>query len=223
MPKPSKTALGKHPRAVIMLAATKDEPNAVGDFDFEWFDTPEGQDEFWVSITKWATADIKDEGDLVHLVAEVVDTKVMALGRVETFGTDDADGATWKQNILDDPSQLVYGVAASKGAVAKPAAKKVTPAVRGRKPTTAAAVVKGPVEAGNAPKPKPKVRPARKPATDGPKPAAEPKAAALKQRLKDKQAAAAAPVVDDAEMVDLFDEVKAAAQDEAAAMVAAKG
>jgi hypothetical protein len=77
VPKSTETAVRKNPMAVIMLASQIRSPDTVGDWDFEWFITPEGVEEFWKAITDWADQDVKDEqnaADLIHVIAEVTDT-----------------------------------------------------------------------------------------------------------------------------------------------------
>jgi hypothetical protein len=156
VPKSTETAVRKNPMAVIMLASQIRSPDTVGDWDFEWFITPEGVEEFWKAITDWADQDVKDEqnaADLIHVIAEVTDTttKPLTLGRVAVYAPEkDADGNaivtdTWKkereQYVRDNPDVLF--APSPKRAVTKkaPAAKAVKPPSKpqkGRKQNEAA-------------------------------------------------------------------------------------
>ena len=197
MAKPTKTALERKPAAVIMLASKVDEPDVVGNYDFEWFETPEGRAEYWEAVKTWCAEDVRDHGDLVHVLVNVSDTKAMTIVSVEVFGATDKVSPEWIytriNDIKADPTLVVApGPVRANGGGGKKVTPKAKAQVRGRKASTAAAVVKGVVEGGNAPTPKAKA--VRKRSVKAKTEDADTKAAALKERLKAKQATPAAEV-----------------------------
>jgi hypothetical protein len=201
MPRPTKTALKKHPQAVIMLGFHEKHPDVVGDYDYEWFDSVEGVEAYLTdpedNVLKWAEEDVTAHGNLFHIIVAVSDTSTepMTLKTVYAFAKDGLkDKATeWQQKIVANPDLCVFKQAApaAKGAAAptkaaKPS-KKQAAVQRGRKPTTAAKAVQGaPAAKGEAVR-----KAAHKPPTkQDPGTAPKPKAnrAALKARLAKKQA-----------------------------------
>lgn len=173
MPKPTKAALAKKPKAVVLLAAPVTEPTEV-DYDFEWFETDEGVRIFLEDTRKWANEDAAQHGDLIHLIAEVTDTTTMppTLGSVTAHhkADDNVKGVAeeWFKKVLDDPTLLI---AKSATTAKRAAAPKVNTKVKPRKPSPAAAAAKG-VKTDN-----------------GEAAANAGKAAALKQRIAAKQGA----------------------------------
>lgn len=194
MPKPTLTALRKHPMAVVLLAFKTEEPDVVADYDYEWFDTTEGIDIFTDAANKWAADDVRDYGDLLHVTVRVADTKAdpMVLGDINTFGGED----DWRNKVVEtitgNPSFIIAPSVARKA----PAAQKVTKA---RKPNKRVAkAVKGEVPKGDEPKPKAAAVKGRKvaakkaaakpePAKSGPKPKVD--RAELKRRMEERAAA----------------------------------
>ena len=159
MPRPTKTALKKHPQAVIMLGFHEKHPDVVGDYDYEWFDSVEGVETFLTdpddNILKWAEEDVAAHGNLFHVIVAVSDTSTepVTLKTVYAFAKDDLKpkAEEWQQKIAANPNLCVFAGAPRKAAAAgggpskaaRPA-KQQQKVARGRKPTTAAkAVVKG--------------------------------------------------------------------------------
>jgi hypothetical protein len=190
MPKPTQAALQKKPAAVVMLSSLKDTPDVVGDYDFEWFETPEGRAEFWANLQAWATEDVKDHGDVLYVMVNLSDTKDFTVEDVLVFAAADTVDDTWKQARIDaikaDGTLAVAPAVTRKGnGGGKPPAKKV---VKPRQKSAADDAVKGPVKAGNEPKQKVR-KPAKKADAGTAKSAPKPRnarAAALKERLAQK-------------------------------------
>ena len=172
MPRPTKTGLAKHPRAVVILSAPMSDREAVV-HDFEWFDTDEGVATFMQDALTWATEDLRDNGDMQHLIAEVKETKFPpTVGDVHVVSGNADEAAKWKAKIEADTTLLVSETA-PRGS--KATTTKVKPKVKPRRPSAAAAVLKAGGEA--------------KPSDDAAKAKAD-KQAALKARLAAKKAGA---------------------------------
>ena len=178
LPKPTLTALRKHPKAVVLLAFLKDDAETVADYDFEWFDSDEGVSIYADAANKWAAEDVRDWWDtkdgLRHVTVRVEDTKAdpMVLGDINTFGGDDEWRDRIVKTILDDPTFIL-------ARAVKAAVVKAAPVVKGRKPTKAA-------QAAKEAKPVAKAAAVRKAA----KPKAEAKAPAPVRKVAPRKAAA---------------------------------
>lgn len=191
---PTKAALERKPQAVVMQQFVSDHPNTVHTLSFEWFETDKGRIEWYDETAIWMDADVTQNGDIFYTITEVLDTSAMTLGRVQAYGPNDTWVGESVASVTADTTTLVAPAAA------KRVAPKATPKakIKGRAPSSAASAVKGPVEAGTEPKVKAKV--VRKkivaPQTGDevkivPPVAptgAEKRAAALKERLAQKQA-----------------------------------
>lgn len=192
---PTKTALQKHPQAVVLLGYVAAKPTVINYRDFEWFDTDAARTTFLAECLVYVNKDVTDHGDLYHLVAEVLDTSNMTLGQVHAIGGSAAQKKERIASILGDPNLLVQPrkAGAKAPAASAPKAKGARAKVsKGRKPSTAADAVKGPIAAGDEPKPRAKkvlkrnaAAPAAQPSLTG-----EERAAALQKRLDAKKAAA---------------------------------
>lgn len=195
MPKPTLTAVRKKPKAVIIHAYLATNPGEDPEYDFEGFDGTEakenGLDEFWTYITEWNEQDVADNsGDLWHLTVEVTDTSdSLTLGRVHIV-PDNEEMQKVRDKVLADPPTLL-AKAAPKGSVKKAEpSKKAT--VRGRKPSAAAAAIKGgEVPAVAEEKPKTVRKVAAKSGPRGVVPEGTGRAAELKKRLAEKKKAEA--------------------------------
>lgn len=205
MPRPTKTALKKHPQAVIMLGFHEKHPDVVGDYDYEWFDSVEGVETFLTdpedNILKWAEDDVAAHGNLFHVIVAVSDTSTepMTLKTVYAFAKDDLKpkATEWQQKVVANPDICIFKqaspavkAAAAPTKAAKPS-KNQGAVQRGRKPTSAvkAVAAKGadaPAAKGAAVRKAAHKPPQKQEAGSAPKPRAN--RAALKARLAKKQA-----------------------------------
>lgn len=175
MPKPTKAALGKHPKAVVLLARSVADPTKI-DYDFEWFETDEGVNTFLTDAIPYADEDVRDHGDLHHLLVEVTDTKMPpTIGRTHGASVDADFLKAWTAEIAAKPELIVAPTATR----APASTSKVKPKIRPKQPSAAAAVLKEGEAEGNTAM-------AAKAA----------KSAELKQRLAAKKAAEAKPEAD---------------------------
>lgn len=213
MPKPTQAALKRKPAAVIMLTAMKDAPGLIAAYDYEWFETAEGRAEFWDALKQWADDDVQQHGDVVYYLANVSDTadggSQMVVDEIAVVAPDAVDHQIVTQFLRDvkDDVTLLVAPTAQRVAATGGGKRAKKPVVKGRKPSTAAGVVKGQAAEDDAPKPKAvqarKAVKAAQPKTDGTPDKAAPKprgdrAAALKARLQAKQAADVGEVTPDA-------------------------
>lgn len=183
MPKPTATALRKHPKALVILTYVEDQADPAA-YDFEWFDTAEGLKDYTQVTQEWAAEDVVlTEGVLRYAVVQVTDTgsDPLSLGTIAAFGGDE----DWRKQVVTDIGNAPGSILARRAAPApratkgtKAAPKKPAPK-KGRKPSPAAAKAKGEGEQA------PKAPPARKRAV----PKGKVDRDALKQRLEDKAAA----------------------------------
>lgn len=136
MPKPTKTALGKHPLAVVLLSQQVSAPGSI-DFDFEWFETDKGQSEFLTEVKEFAQKDVEEEGDVVHAILKVTDAKAepITVASVDVFGRDTEFAAKWRDALVADPTEAV-------APSPQRAPAKVKPKIKAKRPSTAAAVLK---------------------------------------------------------------------------------
>lgn len=143
MPKPTKTALGKHPRAVILLSKLVTQ-SAATDHDFEWFDTMKGVEAFMAEAIEYAAKDVEEEGDLHHALIEVTGTTAnpIEIGAVHVFSRDTEFATKWKAEIEADTNLAV--------APSPTRTVRVKPTVKGKKPSQAAAVLNTDAEAEGA-------------------------------------------------------------------------
>ena len=191
MPKPTKRALIRKPQAIVLMTWSKEASPQTkpGDWDFEWFETDKGRGDYFAAVCQWNSDDVKDHGDLLFLTAEVLDTESMKLGRVAVHPNDDDGLKAVLKAVKDDPENLIApSPQRSESTAAKPKAN----AVKAKKPSKAANAAKKGAKGEGAPEVKSKkVRKPIKvePTTDDTDQAApEPKAAALKKRLAEKNA-----------------------------------
>lgn len=187
MPNPTKIALAKHPKAVVLLACMVAEPTTRS-FDYEWFNTGDGVAEFVKTIREWADEDVTKDADLHHLIAEIEDAQSdeITVGKITVHSPDPAFAAKWLAEVEADTSLLIAPAPKAR----KVAAPKVKPHIKGLKPGPAGAALQAAMAAPeNAPKPKAaKVRkPGAKAEAEAPAIPAK-GAAALKARLAAKQA-----------------------------------
>jgi pyruvate/2-oxoglutarate dehydrogenase complex dihydrolipoamide acyltransferase (E2) component len=177
LPKPTASAIKKHPAAVVILTYVDDDPNPAV-HDFEWFDTTEGLTEYFTATSEWAAEDVAlMNGVLRHAVVEVTDTGAspLTLGRIATFGGEQ----DWQNDVIASiatapDSILVAANRRSPGAAVKKTTKKAAQVAKGRKPSPAANAAKG------------KAAPAADKAKEAPvvRKVAKPKAPAAKKAAK---------------------------------------
>lgn len=180
MPIPTATTLKKHPLAVVFLTRITGQWDTKGtEYDFEWFETDEGQEQFFADCVSHVDDDVKANGDLMYAVVEVKDTQIPpVLGRIHMAGSDPEQNSLWESEIKSDPTVIVKPSArrTSSGGGTKPkAAPKVKPKIKPKAKSAAAKVITKPEEKGG----------------EAMKQAAT-KAQALKKRLDAKKAEAAA-------------------------------
>lgn len=133
MAKPTERAVKRKPMAVVLWSFKKAETDQdAGDKDFEWFETDENRIDYTESSIAWNVNDVQDHGDLVHLVAEIVDTTTdpMTLGRVEATPASDKGLREWVKKIKADPKVLLIETNIVSSAGIKVRAKKASPAAK---------------------------------------------------------------------------------------------
>ena len=201
---PTKANLESKPQAIVIRQFLSGAlADTVAALEFEWFETDAGRIAYYDELTTWAPADVTAKGDVLYAWAEVLDTATMKVGRVGAAGK----SPEWEQAAVAEivASPGIALVAPDEGL---PAAKTVRAtstgktakkgAVKPRKASAAAAVVKGEV-AVSAATPTPKVRVPRKTAPAAAVPAAPEAGGAdarkvLKARLAAKKAEVALTV-----------------------------
>lgn len=143
MPRPTKAALGKHPKAVVLLARSATDVTKI-DYDFEWFETDEGVTTFMDEAVPWAEEDVNANGDLQHMLVELTDTSVPpTLGRIEVRSTDEEAGKQWLAEVTADPTLVIAPTAQR---ATKTSTARVKPKVKPKAPSPAAAALKAQAE-----------------------------------------------------------------------------
>lgn len=99
MAKPLKHRVRQHPQALILKEWP---PNQRVQFDHEWFDTVD-------HLAEWFDNWCEDSADLEHpvVIAEVLDTDAMTLGRVVSLPDGDPTAAAHAEDVRADPSLLL--------------------------------------------------------------------------------------------------------------------
>jgi hypothetical protein len=138
MPKPTKAALAKHEKAVVLLASPVADTSVV-DHDYEWFETDKGVSEFLTEAAQWAADDVRDNADLHHMLVEITSTAFPpTLGQIVVHSPDAEYAKKWEERVKADPT-LVVATAATRAPAAS--TKKVTPKIKPKKPSAAAAAL----------------------------------------------------------------------------------